>query len=504
MKIPEIKTKKLIIRPLSDEELEELCNSVTDAEEKKAYGEMLEGCRSHHVNRLWYTAWEISLRETGERVGDICFKGTPENNETEIGYGIDEQHRNRGYASEAVKAMTEWAFSNSGELYFVTAQAAPENNASIRVLQKNGFVPAGQGDEGLLFEKERPCAPVPLWEGEHRYVEVHSADYAVSLTLLLSQPVTQGSGGIWCVEGSFDNNYGGWGRELPYGIEVTEAEYYADLQAQVDQGHRPGLLDPVQAAMEWYQEKYDAENLDGLTFTLMEGEPAGDLGSTIRQVAGQTGTLESLFYLDGDPGSSEGRLAFHDPEFLSGEVRWYLQTFVWMEAQGPETIEGEAVRYQAESGDELLFLEEDGLLRITIGDEVFWYRPAYAYQVSPYDKLMDCCAALAQEEDPFTWEQTDAGMDALRAWLESEGWEAPLEGTPQYLPLYARYYAQTYLENGNGQNSGLGRADVLVLCAAFPDAPQGAGTYVFWLIPDGSGGWQVDDWGQTTFPDLAG
>lgn len=344
-----------------------------------------------------------------------------------------------------------------------------------------------------------------LWEGEHRYVEVHSADYAVSLTLLLSQPVTQGSGGIWCVEGSFENNYGGWGRELPYGIQVTAAEYYADLQAQVDQGHRPGLLDPVQAAMDWYREKYDAETLDGLTFTLMEGEPAGDLWSTIGQVAGQAGTLESLFYLDGDPGSSEGRLAFHDPEFLSGEVRWYLQTFVWMEGQGPETIEGEAVRYQTESGDELLFLEEDGLLRITIGDAVSWYRPAYAYQVSPYDKMLDCCAALAQEEDPFTWEQTDAGMDALSAWLEAEGWKAPTEGTLQYLPLYARYHAQTYLENGRGQGSGLDRADVLVLFAAFSaDAPQGEGTYVFWLIPDGSGGWQVDDWGQTTFPDLAG
>lgn len=344
-----------------------------------------------------------------------------------------------------------------------------------------------------------------LWEGEHRYVEVHSADYAVSLTLLLSQPVTQGSGGIWCVEGSFENNYGGWGRELPYGIQVTAAEYYADLQAQVDQGHRPGLLDPVQAAMDWYREKYDAETLDGLTFTLMEGAPAGDLWSTIGQVAGQAGTLESLFYLDGDPGSSEGRLAFHNPEFLSGEVRWYLQTFVWMEGQGPETIEGEAVRYQTESGDELLFLEEDGLLRITIGDAVSWYRPAYAYQVSPYDKMLDCCAALAQEEDPFTWEQIDAGMDALSAWLEAEGWKAPTEGTLQYLPLYARYHAQTYLENGRGQGSGLDRADVLVLCAAFSaDAPQGEGTYVFWLIPDGSGGWQVDDWGQTTFPDLAG
>lgn len=361
---------------------------------------------------------------------------------------------------------------------------------------RNGLTPYDGG-----AELNRPF----LWEGEHRYVEVHSADYSVSLTLLLSQPVTQGSGGIWCVEGSFENNYGGWDRELPYGIEVTAAEYYADLQSQVDQGHRPGLLDPVQAAMDWYREKYDAETLDGLTFTLMEGEPAGDLWSTIGQVAGQAGTLESLFYLDGDPGSSEGRLAFHDPEFLSGEVRWYLQTFVWMEGQGPETIEGEAVRYQTESGDELLFLEEDGLLRITIGDAVSWYRPAYAYQVSPYDKMLDCCAALAQEEDPFTWEQIDAGMGAMSAWLEAESWKAPTEGTLQYLPLYARYHAQTYLENGRGQGSGLDRADVLVLCAAFSaDAPQGEGTYVFWLIPDGSGGWQVDDWGKTTFPDLAG
>ncbi|MGN8968835.1 M56 family metallopeptidase [Intestinimonas sp. HCP28S3_D6] len=350
-------------------------------------------------------------------------------------------------------------------------------------------------------ELDRPF----LWTGEHRYVEVHSADYAVSLTLLLSQPVTQGSGGIWCVEGSFDNNYGSWSRELPYGIEVTVAEYYADLQAQVDQGHRPGLLDPVQAAREWYQEKYDAETLDGLTFTLLEGEPAGDLGSTIGRLTGQTGTLESLFYLDGDPGSSEGRLAFHDPEFLSGEVRWYLQTFVWMEGQGPETIEGEAVRYQTESGDELLFLEEDGLLRITIGGEVFWYRPAYAYQVSPYDKMLSYCADLAQEEDPFTWEQIDAGMDALSAWLEGQGWGTPLEGYPQYLPLYARYHAQTYLENGKGQGHGLGRTDVLVLFADFSaDVSQGEGTYVFWLIPDGAGGWQVDDWGRTAFPDLVG
>ena len=111
-----------------------------------------------------------------------------------------------------------------------------------------------------------------LWEGEHRYVECRSADGSVSLTLLLSQPAKQGDGGIWCVERSYEKQYDVWNRELPTGIQIPAAEYYADLQAQVDTGHRPGLLDPIQAAMDWYRTKYDTENLSGVTFTLSEAE----------------------------------------------------------------------------------------------------------------------------------------------------------------------------------------------------------------------------------------
>lgn len=350
-------------------------------------------------------------------------------------------------------------------------------------------------------ELDRPF----LWTGEHRYVEVHSADYAVSLTLLLSQPVTQGSGGIWCVEGSFDNNYGGWGRELPYGIQVTAAEYYADLQAQVDQGHRPGLLDPVQAAMDWYREKYNAGTLDGLTFTLLEGEPAGDLWGTIRQVAGQDGQLESLYYLDGSPSTSRGNIGFLESGRMAGEVNRSLYTVVWTEGQGPETVRGEVMRYRANDGDELLFLEEGGLLRVTIGDTVSWYRPAYPYEESPYDRMFNLYMDLAAAEDPFTQEQVDVGMDALGAWLEEEGWGEPVEGSLRYMPNLADYHAQVYLQNGKGRDSGLERSDVLVLYAAFPaGGPRGEGDFIFWLIPDGSGGWQVDDWGETSFPDLAG
>ena len=114
-----------------------------------------------------------------------------------------------------------------------------------------------------------------LWEGEHRYVECYNADGTVSLTLLLSQPVKQGEGGIWCVEGSAENKDGIWYKQLPTDIHVPAAEYYTDLQAQVDEGHRPGLLDPIQTAMDWYRATYDTEDLSDITFTLLEGEASG-------------------------------------------------------------------------------------------------------------------------------------------------------------------------------------------------------------------------------------
>lgn len=128
-----------------------------------------------------------------------------------------------------------------------------------------------------LFDAKADLDRPFLWDGEHRYVECRNADGSVSLTLLLSQPAKQGEGGIWCVERSYEKQYDIWNRELPTGIQIPAAEYYADLQAQVDTGHRPGLLDPIQAAMDWYRTKYDTEDLSGITFTLLEEEDSGTL-----------------------------------------------------------------------------------------------------------------------------------------------------------------------------------------------------------------------------------
>jgi ribosomal-protein-alanine N-acetyltransferase len=83
----------------------------------------------------WFTYWLIVIKEKSIGVGLIGFKGYPnDRGETEIGYGIDASFHNQGYMTEAVKALSAWAFSHP-ECQAITATSV-SNPASARVLQK--------------------------------------------------------------------------------------------------------------------------------------------------------------------------------------------------------------------------------------------------------------------------------------------------------------------------------------------------------------------------------
>lgn len=56
----------------------------------------------------------------------------------ELGYRIGEKHQGKGYASEAIKIVTQHAFSSLG-LDCIQALTSQKNLASQRVLAKNGF-----------------------------------------------------------------------------------------------------------------------------------------------------------------------------------------------------------------------------------------------------------------------------------------------------------------------------------------------------------------------------
>jgi len=73
----------------------------------------------------------------------------------EIGYGIDPGYQGKGYMTEAVADLVDWAFSHA-ECTAVTAHGVrPDNFASQKVLVKNGFTETGRNESGINFILQR-------------------------------------------------------------------------------------------------------------------------------------------------------------------------------------------------------------------------------------------------------------------------------------------------------------------------------------------------------------
>lgn len=92
-----VKTERLNIYPLSDSEMENMIVLELDMDMKKAYSEMLDGCKQKPEQRIWYAVWNMQLNdERGRSVGDLCFKGLNSNGMVEIGYGIKKSMKDQG------------------------------------------------------------------------------------------------------------------------------------------------------------------------------------------------------------------------------------------------------------------------------------------------------------------------------------------------------------------------------------------------------------------------
>jgi RimJ/RimL family protein N-acetyltransferase len=101
----------------------------------------------HH----WLTYWLIVIRNEHVGAGMLGFKGFPdENGSTEIGYGIDEVYQGKGYMSEAVQALIDWAFTHP--FCKVVTATEVENPASKRLLEKLGAQLIRASDHSTSWE----------------------------------------------------------------------------------------------------------------------------------------------------------------------------------------------------------------------------------------------------------------------------------------------------------------------------------------------------------------
>ena len=149
MTIPIIETKRLVLRPLRQDDADALHPMYSDVE-ANTYGSRpastsIEESRDRVAKALADTAWRawaITLKGDDTPLGTAVI-GTAASYEkrqgkvTEIGYILSRQYWGKGYVTEAVAALIDQLFAEGQRRVF--ADTDPDNAPSIAVLKRLGF-----------------------------------------------------------------------------------------------------------------------------------------------------------------------------------------------------------------------------------------------------------------------------------------------------------------------------------------------------------------------------
>jgi ribosomal-protein-alanine N-acetyltransferase len=111
----------------------------------------------------WVARAMVMTDDLGVRrvVGSVGFHGAPnDDGQVEIGYHVEPAYRRRGFASEAVRALIDWAATERAVRRF-RASVAPSNAPSLAIMARLGFRQTGVrwdeiDGEQLTFELEWP------------------------------------------------------------------------------------------------------------------------------------------------------------------------------------------------------------------------------------------------------------------------------------------------------------------------------------------------------------
>lgn len=143
-----IKTPRLLLRPWRQEDaqqyyqinqdpkvIEYLLGPMTIEQVDKFIIDM-----NQRLDAFNYTLWAVEEKCSGELIGFCGLQDASqiENNEVEIGWRLGSQYWGKGYATEAAKAVLQYAFSEL-KLKSIISFTAVGNLRSRRVMEKLGM-----------------------------------------------------------------------------------------------------------------------------------------------------------------------------------------------------------------------------------------------------------------------------------------------------------------------------------------------------------------------------
>jgi len=104
----------------------------------------LEQLRAAREVDPWTFGFAVLLPKVAQVIGSAGFKGPPDGEGVvEVAYAVVPAFEGKGYATGALDELVRFAF-NDERVRKLCAHTLPENNASTRVLIKNGFATFGE------------------------------------------------------------------------------------------------------------------------------------------------------------------------------------------------------------------------------------------------------------------------------------------------------------------------------------------------------------------------
>jgi ribosomal-protein-alanine N-acetyltransferase len=161
---PTITTERLVLRKLKNDDAvplsflrsNEEVNKYIDRQKQTTVPEAVafidKILKRIEENESMY--WAITLKESDLLIGTACLWNFAEEQAlAEIGYELHPIYHNKGLITEAVAAVTKWAFGTVG-LKIIVAMLMEGNIKSTKVLLKNNFKLASNVDDLLVRQNE--------------------------------------------------------------------------------------------------------------------------------------------------------------------------------------------------------------------------------------------------------------------------------------------------------------------------------------------------------------
>jgi ribosomal-protein-alanine N-acetyltransferase len=160
----QLETERLLLRPMRQSDFDALLLIFTDARVMAAFNHPLFNHEQmqrwlqrnlDHQNEFGYGLFSVLLKETGELIGDCGLEQMDDMNAAELGYDFRSDFWNRGYATEAARAVRDYAFDVL-HLPHLTSLVRAGNLPSRRVAEK----------VGMTLAEEFTRYNIPYWKFE--------------------------------------------------------------------------------------------------------------------------------------------------------------------------------------------------------------------------------------------------------------------------------------------------------------------------------------------------